>query len=327
MKKLALIGCGGIGGYHLKHFTQYTDVELAGFCDLIPEKAENFVKIAGRGKAFSDFRAMYDEIRPDMVFICVPPHKHGDIEYETIRRGIHLFVEKPVTIDLDLALDINKKIREKGLVSAAGFQCRYDNTNDAVKEYIRENEIVVAQGSRIGGIPAMEWWRVKSLSGGQLVEQTIHQVDVMRYFFGEADTVYSVARRGFVSDAESPGYDMDDASTSIITFKNGLSWTLITGCYYLNEKCWNSNITLGSRASRLEYRLVTDVAIYGADEAKIKSEGNFGFICDRTFVDAAISGDASKIRSPYDDAVKTLALTLACNESMETGMPVKVKYS
>ena len=60
MKKLALIGCGGIGSYHLSHFVQFKDIELAGFCDLIIERAENFVKKAGSGKAFTDFVEMYD---------------------------------------------------------------------------------------------------------------------------------------------------------------------------------------------------------------------------------------------------------------------------
>ena len=43
MKKLAIIGCGGIGSYHLSHFVKYDDIELAGFCDLILERAEKFV--------------------------------------------------------------------------------------------------------------------------------------------------------------------------------------------------------------------------------------------------------------------------------------------
>ena len=49
-----------------------------------------------------------------------------------------------------------------------------------------------------------------------------------------------------------------------------------------------------------------------------------GVICDRTFIDAVISGDGSKIRSPYEDAVKTLAFVLACNESIDTGKPVNI---
>ena len=90
MKKLAIIGCGGIGGYHLGHFLQFTDiVELAGFCDLIPERAENFQKKAGTGKAYTDYRVMLDEVKPDMVFVCIPPYCHGQIEFDLIERGIH----------------------------------------------------------------------------------------------------------------------------------------------------------------------------------------------------------------------------------------------
>ena len=96
MKKLAIIGCGGIGTYHLEHFLDYKDIELAGFCDLIPERAEGFVKMAGKGRAFTDYREMYDAVNPDMVFICIPPTCHGEIEFETIRRGIPFFVEKPL---------------------------------------------------------------------------------------------------------------------------------------------------------------------------------------------------------------------------------------
>ena len=106
MKKLAMIGCGGIGTYHLGHFLDYKDIELAGFCDLVPERAQSFVERAGSGKAYTDFRVMYDEVQPDMVFICVPPYCHGDIEFETIRRGIPMFIEKPVALDMELAYRI-----------------------------------------------------------------------------------------------------------------------------------------------------------------------------------------------------------------------------
>ncbi len=57
-----------------------------------------------------------------------------------------------------------------------------------------------------------------------------------------------------------------------------------------------------------------------------KQEGDAGLLCDRAFIDAVITGDASKIRSPYEDAVKSLEFTLACNRSMETGLPVKISY-
>ena len=349
MKKLAIIGCGGIGRYHLDHFVNFKDIKLAGFCDLIPGRAEEFVKIAGSGTAYTDYVEMYDAINPDCVFICIPPYKHGAIELETIKRGIHMFVEKPVSLCMDMALEIRDKIAEKNLIAASGFQCRYDNINENALDFIRQNPIVVAEGSRVGGVPEVDWWRHKDLSGGQLVEQTVHQFDILRYLLGEVDTVYSVARRGFITPAEWVGYDTDDVTTTVMTFKNGLVCTMMTGCYSLNGASWDSKLTFGSRSARMDYTLCSNVKMYGVDEkdvaaeveGTVKGDGtqrrnenesgirfdsnvDYGTICDRTFIDAVISGDASKIRSPYSDAVKTLALVLACNESMDTGLPVKV---
>ena len=351
MKKLALIGCGGIGAYHLEHFLQFQDIELAGFCDLILERAESFVKQAG-GKAYTDYVTMYDEIKPDMVFICVPPTCHGRIEFETIRRGIPFFVEKPLALDMDLARELVRQVEEKGIIAASGFQCRYDDINDSAMEFVEKNPILHVAASGVGVIRDAPWWNVKSTSGGQLVEQTIHQMDMLRYLLKtEPDTVYSVASRGYVTQEENPGYFTDDLSTTLITFKNGVTCTMMTGCYSLDGASWDSKMTFGSRSSRMDYYLCTKATMYGIDERDkaaqtegtiagdgtqrksdnevgitVKNHVDFGLVCDRTFIDAVLTGDASKIRSPYADAYKSVAFVMACNKSMETGLPVKVVY-
>ena len=349
MKKLAIIGCGGIGSYHLGHFLEFHDIELAGFCDLIPERAEAFVQKAGCGRAFTRFQEMYDAVEPDMVFICVPPTCHGEIERETIRRGIPFFVEKPVSLDLDLAREIVALIEQKDLTTAVGFQCRYDDINLPAQDFIARNPILAVDASRIGGIPDAPWWKDKTLSGGQLVEQTVHQMDILRYFLGEPDTVYSIARRGYITDAECPGYKTDDLSMTVVQFQNGTVAHMFTGCYAVGGAAWDSKMTFGSRTGRFDYRLCDSTTVFAepdapsdtaaggviagdgtrfgaasADGETYKSGVDFGVLCDRTFIDAVLTGDKSKIRSPYADAVKTLAFVLACNESMETGLPVRV---
>lgn len=352
MKKLAVIGCGGIGGYHLGHLVNFKDIALVGFCDLILERAESFVEKAGQGRAFSDYKEMYEETKPDMVFVCVPPSKHGEIEFETIRRGIHMFVEKPVALNMELAAKIRDAAKATGIITAVGFQCRYDNINDAARDFVENNEVVVVDASRVGGVPEVLWWRSKAESGGQLVEQTIHQLDILRYMLGEPESVYSLARRGLITQQEWPGYDTDDMSATLIKFQSGVVCHMMTGCYSLEGAAWDSKMTFGSRSTRMDYRLCLDVRIFGVEEKdraaeakgivsgdgtqrkseqeigrEYKNNVDFGTLCDRTFIDAVITGDASKIRSPYEDAMKTLALGLACNESMETGVPVRVgKY-
>lgn len=352
MKKLVLIGCGGIGSYHLEHFLQFKDIELAGFCDLLIHRAESFVKLAGSGKAYSDFMEMYDKVQPDMVFICIPPTCHGRIEFETIRRGIPFFVEKPLALDMKMAKELVRQVEERGLIAASGFQCRYDDINNAAMEFIENNPVLHVAGSRVGGIPDAPWWNIKDSSGGQLVEQTIHQMDMLRYLLKtEPDTVYSVASRGYISQEENPGYFTDDLSTTLISFKNGITCTMMTGCYSLDGASWDSKMTFGSRSARMDYYLCTKATMYGIKEEDksletvgtitgdgtqrkkddevgltVKNQADFGLVCDRTFVDAVLSGDPSKIRSPYADAYKSVAFTIACNRSMETGLPVKVVY-
>jgi len=351
MKKLAIIGCGGIGGYHLGHFLQFTDmVELAGFCDLIPERAEDFQKKAGTGKAYTDYKVMLEEVKPDMVFICVPPYCHGEIEFDLIERGIHFFVEKPLALDLDLARKIRDAAEAKGLITASGFQCRYaDLIVQPARKFCEENQVVLVECSRIGGVPGVDWWRKKELSGGQAAEQTIHQFDIIRYMIGEPVEVFSYNARGFITDEEWPGYDTDDLSVTAVKFANGALCVISTGCYATSGNSFDSKITFSARDKRMEHKILGSTVIYGekpaeAAEAKdgfivkgdgalsaaggaveYKNKGDAGIDCDRTFIEAVISGDPSKIRSSYREAFKSVSFTLACNESMATGKPVKVE--
>ncbi|MGM9652077.1 MAG: Gfo/Idh/MocA family protein [Eubacteriales bacterium] len=347
MKKLALIGCGGIGSYHLGHFMQFTDiVELAGFCDLIPERAESFVKRAGSGKAYTSYLEMYDEVQPDMVFICIPPYCHGEIEFETIRRGIPFFVEKPLALDLDLARRIRDAAAEKNLITASGFQCRYSNLVEPNKKFCRENEVVFVDASRIGGMPGVFWWRDKELSGGQIVEQTIHQFDIIRYVFGEPEEVCTYGTRGFVTGVEN--YNTDDLSTTIVRFQSGALGVISTGDYATSGNSHDSKVIFSAKDKRAELKILDTLKIYGEAPAPQKDSGGFviqgdgalgaasesvvyrqegdaGVLCDRTFIEAVISGDGSRIRSPYADAFKSVSFTMACNESMKSGKPVKVE--
>lgn len=345
--KLAMIGCGGIGEYHLSHLRTFDDIaKLTGFCDLIPEKAEKFAKEIDGAKAYTDFREMLNAEKPDAVFVCVPPYCHGEIEDELINRNIDFFVEKPLTLDIALAKSIEKRIAEKGLITAVGFQCRYDMLAEPIKEFAEKNTIPFVDCTRFGSIPEVLWWKDKKLSGGQLVEQTIHQLDYIRYVLGEPEEVFSMAARGFV---EAEDYDTDDLTATVVRFENGTLATIGTGCYAETGDAFDSKTVFSAKDKRGEMRLWDTFEIFGEQQQEVneignlvvqgdgglsdaskegklfKNEGDSGFLCDRTFLEAVQTKDSSKIRSPYSDAIKTLAFGLACNKSMDTGLPVKVK--
>ncbi len=347
-KKIAIIGCGGIGEYHLGHLLAFDDIELTAFCDIIPERAEAFAKQRGGGNVYDNYLSMLENETPDGVFLCVPPYAHGDIEFALIERGIHMFIEKPVTLDLELGKRIRDAAEAKGLITAVGFQCRYSGLVDDSKPFFENNQVVHATCTRIGGIPETPWWPVKELSGGQMVEQTIHNVDIIRYYLGEPDTIFSLATRGFVDGGSD--YDTDDLSVAVIRFKSGAIASVMTGCYAESGASADNKITFSARSARADLRILDRFDVYGmAGETKADAEEQGGFViktdgairsgagavqnykesldagvvCDRTFIDALFSGDGSKIRSSYADGLKSVALTLACNMSIDSGKAIR----
>ena len=351
MKKtrVALIGCGTIGRYHFDHFKKMDDVEVVGVCDIIPERADTFAAEVNC-PAFYNFKEMYDAVNPECVFIGIPPYCHGEIEFETIARRIPMFVEKPVGLDPAQFLAIRDKVREAGLITASGLQLRYESNIPKLKEFAKKHKIVEANLMRVGGIPDTPWWKVRELSGGQLVEQTIHQVDMMRNVMGEEPVeVFSFGGKDVVKGIE--GFDVEDTSISLVRFESGALATITTGCYATGAECADNKLTFGAVDARADYYMFDKVAIYGEAEdepeeganaevvkgdgrmvskgtAKIfKPETDCGMLCDHTFIEAVQTGDPSKIKSPYEDAVKSVLFTLACNESMETGKPVKVNVN
>lgn len=351
MKKACLIGCGGIGKHHLEELLKLNEhIELVGVCDFDEERATKLIKIAGHGKAYTDYCKMLDETGPDMAFICVPPYCHGDIEMELIRRGVHFFVEKPVAIDLNLARRVRDAAEEKDIITAAGFQCRYSALNAPLADFCSTNEIVCVDCTRIGPVPSAFWWRDKGLSGGQLIEQSIHQLDIIRYILGEPEEVFSYSTRGFVKGITD--YDTDDCTVTAVKFKNGAIGTITSGCYSTDEKSFDSKIVFSARDSRAELKILDNLTIFANKPDDKKSckdlavaidsgfcreinestleytdDGNTdSFLCVKAFVDAVISGDRGLIRSDYRDATRSLAFAVACNESMKCGKPVKVIF-
>ena len=319
--RVGFIGCGGIAQYHFSHYEKMADkAQIVACCDLLEDRRK---KTAERFRAvpYADYREMLDREKLDALHVCVQPGAHDGMEFIAIEKGIHLFVQKPMTLDMKYARKVMNAIKKKGLISAVGLQCRYVDTLPFVKNWVDHHEIATVSCYRFGGVPMVWWWRQMKESGGQVVEQTIHNFDILRYLFGEVAQVQAVRRRGIVKGIEN--YDVDDASSTLITFKSGLIGTFTTGCFGYFPGDFNFYAANGHK---MEYGLGGN---YKATSANMNIEGkpsnDYGQECDETFIDA-VRGEipADEILSPYSDACKTLAFTLAINESMDQGgIPIK----
>ena len=319
--RVGFIGCGGIAQYHFGHYEKMGDkAQIVACCDLLEDRRKKTAERFG-AVPYADYREMLDREKLDALHVCVHPGAHDGMEFIAIEKGIPLFVQKPMTLDMKYARKVMNAIKKKGLISAVGLQCRYVDTLPFVKNWVDHHEIATISCYRFGGVPMVWWWRQMKESGGQAVEQTIHNFDILRYLFGEVEQVQAARRRGIVKDIEN--YDVDDASSTLITFKSGVIGTFTTGCFGAFPGDFNF---FAANGHKMEYGLG---GTYKATSANMNIEGkpsnDHGQECDETFIDA-VRGEisADEILSPYSDACKTLAFTLAINESMDQGgVPVK----
>jgi predicted dehydrogenase len=167
------------------------------------------------------------------------------------------------------------------------------------------------------------WWRVKAQSGGQIVEQTTHTLDLARYLAGEPTLVYAQAAKGFVRDM--PNYDVEDASAITVQFANGAVGSLMSCC--ASRAGGAVHLTISASRHYMTFNGWEHTAVIrksAIEEEHITGEMNIFEIEDGTFIEAVKANDVSLLRSSYADGCKTLAFCLAANKSLELGEPVQV---
>lgn len=327
MKKLrlGLIGCGGRANSHLDELTQMENVEIVAVADPKEDRRAAAAKRTGAQHLYHDHTELYNSENRDTldaVMICVDPTAHTDTETRAIDMGLPFLVEKPMTIDLDLAETVAKQAKEKNIITSVGFQDRYLDLIEIIKnELPKHKRGGLVYGAWVGGIPGVWWWQKKSTCGGQLVEQNIHLLDGLRYLYGEPLSLYATASQGMVVPGKdaSAEYDTDDHSTVVLRFADNVTATLVSGCYSkdIRPNC-GYVITLDDMV--IDYRLRNNLILSTATETRdIKRNMSQTYALDEAFVQAVLTGDRSLIRSPYDDALKSLKLSFAANKSMETG--------
>ena len=325
--QIGLIGCGGMMSNHARGFERMEDINVVAVADPIEDRRNAMAARFGAKGVYADPRALYDaEKRLDAVVIAVPPAEHKGIEEEAIARKLHFKVEKPMTLDPALARKIAASAAEAGLVTAVGFQDRYMEITDRMKSEIKNIDIGLIHATWAGGIPGVAWWRKKNTGGGQLLEQNIHLVDMVRYLFGDFTSVYALKTTGIIKDADCPGYDVEDSSSALFRLESGATATFFSSCYLISGGVTVDNgiIALGRQKSfayslRKNLRIVTD-----DDEFCYNHRNDQVYDSDIAFFDAVRKADPAAVRSPYGDALKSLEACFAANKSMETGKVVKL---
>jgi predicted dehydrogenase len=206
-------------------------VKVVGIADPNVSRAEEIIKRKLQGPhasmyrechVFSDYKDALLKKTVNIAFIGVHPHVHGsphpphDMELQLLGAGVHVFVEKPVSLQppdtfLPYVQTVEELRREKGLTVSVGYMFRYHPAVQKMKAVLAEHGCPVAGVSACyqcaySTLDRPLWWNMDT-SGGPIVEQATHFCDLVRYLGGEVrrETVRGLCVP-YSSNPLSPGH-------------------------------------------------------------------------------------------------------------------------
>jgi UDP-N-acetylglucosamine 3-dehydrogenase len=135
----AVLGVGAMGRSHARVYAEMEHVRLAGVAD---PNARAAARIAGSygTTAYGDYRELLDREKPDLVSIAVPTTSHAEVALETISRGIHVLVEKPLAFSIDEGRQIIEAAESQGVKLAVGHIERFNPAVVEIKRRLGEQE-------------------------------------------------------------------------------------------------------------------------------------------------------------------------------------------
>ena len=323
--KLGFIGVGGIAQPHLNHLHAMEGVEIGAVCDTFADRAKE-VGEKFDAAVYTDYKKMLEEHQLDGCYVCIIPGVHGDTELDLVKAGVPFYLEKPVHLELDACQRVLDAMEQTPIINSVGYHWRYGVGPQAARKFMEGKTASYLEGHWYGGFVGAPWWRQMSLSGGQLVEQTTHIVDLARFVAGEVKTVYAAGSVGAMTDKEN--YDIHDVSIATLKMDSGAVGNIVSGCiaekhgggeHGLTVKGRNFMVWANENNAKWDSEDETDEVSGKPKHARLLNSG------DDAFVEAIRSGEQGGILSDYRSGVQTLAVTLAANESMENGQEITVR--
>ena len=324
--RTGFIGCGRFAKHHATNLAILPDIDLAGFCDQVVENAENYRQQYGHttSQVFTDFATMFDQLELDLVYICLPPFAHSNEVELACRHRVNLLIEKPIALTIDLARVMARQVQASGVKSQVGFMYRYGEAALALKRQLQDQRGFMSARYACNSLHSA-WWRDRSKSGGQLVEQIIHLFDLTRYFFGEPIQVFSMQDNLFHHNV--PDYTVEDASGTVIRFASGAIATIAATNGAIPER-WDCDWRIMLPGLTADFADANHAVFHQTDQTpptstSVSSEKNL-YLAETLDLIAAIREDRPA-SVPIEEGVRSLHLALSAMRSAEENIPVDIE--
>lgn len=327
--KFLVVGCGSIGQRHVKTLG-YLGCTVSG-CEADVRRAKEISKKYGI-EVFTDLKKALEADYAG-AFVCAPTSFHMPIAIEIAKKGIDLFIEKPISNNFKGIDTLSAIVRRKKLVVLVGCNTRFFPGIRVAKRLIDEG--------RIGGVLSVKaecgfylpYWHPyedyrKGYSanrrlGGGVIFDDIHEIDLLLWFFGDIKELFCFA--GTVSDLK---IDTEDLAEIIIKFKSGVIGQMHLD--YLQRTYRRYYEFIGEKGIIIWDYIKQTVELYSEKtnqwmvfQESINTSREIMFIEEVKHFINCIKGRERPVND-ISFAEKALHVALACRKSAKIGKPIKL---
>ncbi len=343
--KILMIGLGSIGQRHLRNIRRVLgeDVEIIAY------------RVRGLQRTFSDTMQIRDNVcledefhitafgdldeallqKPDAAFITNPTNMHIPCAIKCAKAGCHLFLEKPVSDDLEGIDKLKQIVKESGVKVFVGYQNRFHPVIRTVKEVVESGElgrilsVHSVVGERLSTMHIYEDYKDtymarKDMGGGVVTNQLVHEMDYLYYLFGRPLHVYAVG--GTLGNL---GIDVEDNCDALFVMegKDGSRVSVNVHADFYQSPPSRFIKVVGEKGqieadliNALVTKTVSDVT---EQTAFLQFERNDMFIEELKLFLSCIKENGEEMIT-LEDGIVSLKMAMAVKESMETGGVVNV---
>lgn len=328
--KFLIVGCGSIGKRHISNLKALSVKEIIAQ-DI---REDRLLEVEGkyRVKTYNDLGEALKE-RPDAVLVATPTSLHIPVALAAARSGSHLFIEKPLSHNLDGVDELIRIVRREKLVTLVGCNMRFHPGIRLMKELLDEKSIGEVMFTRAQAgqyLPDWHPWENhrqgysanRSLGGGVILDG-VHEIDYITWFLGEVSQVFCLS--GKLSSLE---IDTEDTAEILLQFRSGAIAEVHLD--YIQRSYGRSCQIIGEEGTILWDFNEGQVKFYSADIRKwqvLLENPNYDinemYIEEMKHFLQCVEGKAKSMQD-INSGKRILQIALAAKESAKTGKKVSL---
>jgi len=343
--RIGVVGAGNIAVHaHLPAYKKCSNCVPVAICDIDIERAKAAAEAFEIPAYYSSVEEMLEKEEIDAVDICTWNNAHKDVLITAAKAGKHVMCEKPLAMNLEDALEMEKAVKENNIVFFLAVPSRFGYENMYLRDMYDRGElgeVYYAKTSNIRrrGTPTGWFTDKKTSGGGPVIDIGIHRIDAAWYLMGTPKPTRVSANVFYkIGDYQTKGvdrwqgtpcpdnkFDTEDSGAGVIHFENGATM-VFEASWAINMPEISETYICGTKAGAS----VNPLVIYGERNDFLSTDNVT--VCPRNdktqleiehFADCALKG-IKETKYTIEQAVDMQKILQAIYDSAETGKEIVI---